>query len=103
MNYDRKSFNEILNLVIDRKIKTVIIENKDRLTRVSFDMWRDLFKNFNCELIVVNGQINSENDEKEIFSDIISLIHCFSMRMYSARRKKKMMILEDDLANEISV
>lgn len=103
LNYDRKSFNEILNLVIERKIKTVIIENKDRLTRVSFDMWRDLFKNFNCELIVVNGQINSESDEKEIFSDIISLIHCFSVRMYSARRKKKMMILEDDLTNEISV
>lgn len=103
LNYDRKSFNEMLKLIIERKIKTVIVENKDRLTRVSFDMWKDLFKNFNCELIVVNGQINSNNEEREIFSDIISLIHCFSMRMYSARRKKKMMIIEEDLTNEISI
>jgi predicted site-specific integrase-resolvase len=81
----------------------VIVENKDRLTRVSFDMWKELFRNFNCSLVVVNEPINSENDEKEIFADIISLIHRFSMRMYSARRKNKMMIVEEDLTNEISI
>ena len=34
---------------------------------------------------------------------IISLLHCFAMRMYSARRKKKITLVEEDLTNEISL
>ena len=102
LSFDRKNFRELLDLVINRHIKTVIIKDKDRLSRISFDMWRDLFKSFNCELIVMNELVSSSSEEKEIFEDIISLIHCFSMRMYSARRKKKIQIVEEDLKNEIS-
>ena len=103
LNYDRKSFKEMLNEIIERKIKYVFIKDKDRLTRVSFDMWNELFNNFNCKLIVINETLNNEYEEKEIFSDIISLIHYFAMRMYSKRRKKKMAILEEDLSNEIGL
>ena len=45
----------------------------------------------------------SENEEKEIFSDIISLLHCFAMRMYSSRRKKKITLVKEDLENEIGL
>ena len=75
LSYDRGDFLSLLNDVIDYKIKNVFITNKDRLTRVSFDMWKTLFKQFNCELKVIN-ETNNENDnnDKEIFNDIISLI-----------------------------
>ena len=92
------------NAIIQYKIKTVIISNKDRLTRVSFDMWKQLFRQFSCELIVANqDETNTENSEKEIFEDIISLLHCFAVRMYSTRRKKKITLVEEDLTNEISL
>ena len=103
LNYDRKSFNELLNLILERKIKNVFIKDKDRLTRVSFDLWKNLFKQFNCNLIVVNETQNNETEEKEIFADIISLLHCFAMRMYSSRRKKKISLVKEDLENEIGL
>lgn len=103
LNYDRKSFSELLNDVIERKVKNVFIKDKDRLTRVSFELWKTLFKNFNCNLIVVNEIQENENDEKEIFADMISLLHCFAMRMYSARRKRKMTLIEEDMKNEIGL
>ena len=103
LNYDRKSFKEMLNEIIERRIKCVFIKDKDRLTRVSFEMWKQLFKNFNCELIVINETQNNEYEEKEIFADIISLVHCFAKRMYSQRRKKKMILVEEDLQNEIGL
>ena len=63
-----------------------------------------MFEYFMCNLIVANqDNENNENTEKEIFDDIISLLHCFAMRMYSARRKKKIARVEEDLANEIGV
>lgn len=67
-------------------------------------MWKTLFKQFNCELKVIN-ETNNENDnnDKEIFNDIISLLHCFAMKMYSARRKKKITLIKEDLGNEIGL
>ena len=68
-------------------------------------MWKDLFAKFNCELKNINEDeiTTSENEEKEIFSDIISLLHCFAMRMYSSRRKKKITLVKEDLENEIGL
>lgn len=102
LTFDRENFQKILFEVLDRKVKTLIIRDKDRLTRVSFEMWKSLFRNFNCEIIVMNELQNNKSEEQEIFEDIISMIHCFSMRMYSSRRKKKIQLVEEDLKNELN-
>ena len=73
---------------------------KDRLSRVSFDMFKNLFKNFNCDIVVMNDTDDNKTIEKEIFSEIISLVHCFAMKMYSSRRKAKMKNLEEELKLE---
>lgn len=104
LNYDRGEFQNMVNDIINHQIKIVIISNKDRLTRVSFDMWKQLFKQFHCELIVTNEDENkNDNSDNEIFSDIISLLHCFAMKMYSNRRKKKINLIKEDIENEIGV
>lgn len=104
LDYERGEFQKMFYEIINHNIKTVIISNKDRLSRVSFNMWKQAFEYFMCNLIVANqDNENGENAEREIFEDIISLLHCFAMRMYSARRKKKITLVEEDLANEIGV
>lgn len=97
LNFDRKEFKSLLKQILDHKIEAVIVTHKDRLTRLSFDMWRELFNEFGCKVIVMNKE---EDDDKGIFEDIISMMHCFSMRMYSKRRKKKLELIEEDLKNE---
>jgi predicted site-specific integrase-resolvase len=97
LSFDRKEFKQLIHDVISHKIKTVIISHKDRLSRISFGMWKELFEEFNCTIIVMN---EIEDDDKGIFADIISLLHCFTMKMYSKRRKRKFEIIEEDLKNE---
>ena len=103
LNFDRGEFLQLLHKVMNFEVKTVLVTNKDRLTRVSFNLWRDLFKHFNCELIAINELNPTEDDDSEIFADIISLLHCFAMKMYSNRRKKKLNLIKEDLENETSV
>ena len=64
-------------------------------------MWKELFSYFSCEIVVLNDikEIN-DYEEKEIFEDIISMLHCFAMRMYSKRRKNKLKLLEENLQVE---
>ena len=83
-------------------IRILYVTYKDKLSRISFDMFKRLFSEFGCEIIVINDTDDKAN-ETEIFEEIISMLHCFAMRMYSRRRKKKLEIMEEDLKNEISL
>ena len=102
MSYDRGEFKSLLSDVLSFKIKTIVISNKDRFSRISFNMWKELFESYNCNIIVMNDDIdNSESAEKEIFEDIISLIHCFAMKMCSKRRKNKLKMIKENLEVEL--
>lgn len=94
----------MLEDVLNYRINSIYITYKDRFSRISFDMFERLFLEYNCKIIVINKTESiAEEDEKEIFSDIISMIHYFAMRMYSRRRKKKMELIKDDLKNELDL
>ena len=101
LSFDRGEFQSLLLDVIQYKVKEVYITDKDRFSRISFNMWKELFSYFNCTIVVLNDvKEKSESEEKEIFSDIISLIHCFAMKMYSKRRKNKLKLIEENLEAE---
>lgn len=104
MNFDRKQFRSMLEDVLNYRISSIYITNKDRFSRISFDMFERLFLEYNCKIIVINKiESTTEDDEKEVFSDIISMLHCFAMKMYSRRRKKKMELIKEDLKNELDL
>lgn len=94
LHFDRKEFKLLLMDVINHKISNIVISHKDRLTRVSFDMWKEFFNEFDCNIIVMNEE---EDDDKGIFTDIISLLCYLSMKICSKRRRKKIEILKESL------
>lgn len=93
----REQFFELLDEVLAGKVKRVVITYKDRISRVGFELFTYLFKKFGCEIIVIS-EIGSEKlDSEEIFEEIVSLLHCYSMKLYSSRKVKKIKeILEDN-------
>jgi len=86
----RKDFFKLLDEIIDHKVERVIIAYKDRLSRVGFDLFYHLFKQFGAEIIVVSEVGDHKLDSEEVFEEIVSLLHCYSMKMYSKRNKTKM-------------
>ena len=87
MNEDRIGFNKLLKDIIERKVDTVYITYKDRLTRFGFKYFETFFDLFDTKIVVLNN-IEQENLEQELTEDLISIIHHFSMKMYSNRRKE---------------
>lgn len=85
----RKQFFDMLDLIIQGKVKRVVVTHKYRLSRVGFDLFKHLFDKFGTEIVVVSDYLDPKTDEQELFSEIISLLHCFAMRQYSSRRKLK--------------
>ena len=91
---NRDDFFKLLDLILQGKVKQVVITHKDRLSRVGFDLFKYLFDHYNTKIVVVSDEENPKTDEQELFEEIISLLHCFSMRMYSHRRKERRSIEE---------
>lgn len=88
MNENREELNKIVKLVLDKKVDKIFITYKDRLTRFGFDYFKNIFELNGTEIVVLNNPIDEEDEEKEITQDLISIIHHFSMKMYSNRRKQ---------------
>jgi predicted site-specific integrase-resolvase len=87
MNEDRRDLNELIKLVVENKVNKVFISYKDRLTRFGYNYFEYIFKMFGTEIEVVN--LTKEEDfQTELTQDLISIIHHFSMKMYSNRGKE---------------
>ena len=74
-------------MIFQGEVETLIVENKDRLVRFGFDMFEKFFKYFGCQIIVLNDAIENKTYEQELTDDLISVIHYFTMKSYSHRRK----------------
>ena len=80
MNDNRKILNKIL---LNQDNKTIIVENKDRLTRFGFNYIKNLLELQDRFIIVVNEN-NSPDDD--LMKDLISIITSFCCRLYGMRR-----------------
>ena len=90
----RKDFMEMLEYILKNEVERIVISYKDRLSRVGFDLFKGLFSSFGCNIEVMYDSSDKITDEKEIFEEIVSLLHCYSMKMYSKRRGKVLEISE---------
>ena len=99
----RKDFFKMLDLILAYKVDKVVIAYKDRISRIGFELFKHLFAKFGTEIIVVSGIGSEKLDTKEISEEITSLLHCYSMKLYSERRKKKLIKeLVEEETNETS-
>ena len=99
LNYNRKKWNQLLNEVMDNKIKTIVISNKDRFIRFGYDWFEKFCEKFHTSIIVVNNETLSPNEE--LVQDIISILHVFSCRLYGLRKYKKQIKEDDEIAKEL--
>lgn len=99
LNYNRKKWNQLLNEVMDNKIKTIVISNKDRFIRFGYDWFEKFCEKFHTSIIVVNNETLSPNEE--LVQDIISILHVFSCRLYGLRKYKKQIKEDEEIAKEL--
>lgn len=92
----RKDFFNLLDDVTNGKVERVVITYKDRLSRVGFELFYHLFKKYHTEIIIMSEVGSQKLDSEEIFEEIVSLLHCYSMKLYSKRKGQKIKnILEE--------
>ena len=98
MSSDRKGFNYVCQEIIKGNVELLVIENKDRLLRFGYEIFEDFFKYFGTKILVLNDTLENKTYEQELTEDLISIIHYFTMKSCSHRRKLNK--LRKELENE---
>ena len=83
---NRKGFFEMLDEILNYRVEKVVITYKDRLSRVGFELFKNLFQRFGTEIVVISEVGDAKLDSEEVFEEIVSMLHFYSMKLYSKRR-----------------
>lgn len=99
LNYNRKKWNRLIDRCMTNEISTIIITHKDRFIRFGYDWFESFLAKFNVEIIVVNNE--SLSPQEELVQDIISILHIFSCRIYGLRKYKKKIREDEEVEKSI--
>lgn len=92
LNYKRKNWNQLLDMVINKEVNTIYITYKDRFVRFGFDWFEFLCNKFGTNIIVLNNKNSSPKEE--LIEDLVSIIHIFSYKVYGLQKYKSQ--IKDD-------
>lgn len=97
LNENRRGLNKLIKDIKNNKIKTVIITNKDRLTRFGFTYLNELFQAYDCNIIVLDINESHEDLNQELMLDFMALSASFSGKFYCLRgyRQQQQQLLKD--------
>ena len=76
----------LLDIVEKREIESIIVAHKDRLVRFGFEWFEEFCRKHGTRIIVINHE--SMSPQEEMTKDLLSIIHCFSSRLYGLRKYK---------------
>jgi predicted site-specific integrase-resolvase len=87
LNFKRKAFLKIVDDLVHYRLGKLIVAHKDRLVRFGFELLQHLCREHGCELLVINSEKLSP--EQEMVQDLMTIVHCFSSRLYGLRNYRK--------------
>lgn len=87
LNYKRRGFNRLMEMVELGHVRCIVIAHRDRLVRFGYGYFEAFCERHNTKLIVVNG--DSLSPEQELVQDLIAIITVFGARLHGLRSYKK--------------
>ncbi len=87
LNYKRKQFLRLMEMIELGQVRRLLIAHRDRLVRFGYDYFEAFCQRHNTEIIVMNGE--SMSPEQELVRDLIAIVTVFSARLHGLRSYKK--------------
>ena len=93
VNYRKKGLKRLIEKILNRQVKRVVLTHKDRLLRMGAELVFALCEARNVEVVMIN-QGEEPTFEEELVQDVLEIITVFSARMYGARSHKNRKLVE---------
>ena len=83
LNYKRRRFNRLMEMIELGQVRRLIIAHRDRLVRFGYEYFEAFCERHHTELVVINGEAMSP--EQELVRDLIAIVTVFSARLHGLR------------------
>ena len=87
LNFKRRKFLKILERIYSSDISAFVVAYPDRALRLGFPLLEWLCQQARVKLVVLNERQLSP--QQELVEDLLSILHCFSGRLYGLRKYQK--------------
>lgn len=99
LSYNRKKWNQLLEEVMEQKIKTIVVTHQDRFIRFGYDWFERFCEKFHTTIVIVNNEELSP--QEELVQDMLSILHVFSCRLYGLRKYKNQIKRDEEIVKEL--
>jgi len=89
---DRRGFQKLLRMVMNKEVYRVIVAYSDRLTRFGFKTLEQFFKGYGTEIVVIDRE--EKTPQEELVEDLITIISHFAGKLYGMRSHKYRKVVE---------
>lgn len=87
MNYNKKGLRALLEMILRRQMKRLVLTHKDRLLRFGAELVFALCDLQGIEIVIIH-QGDRPSIEEELVQDVLELVTVFSARLYGERSHK---------------
>ena len=94
MNYKKKGLNMLLEMILRKQMKRLVITHKDRLLRFGSELVFALCGLQGIEIVIIHKG-DQPTFEEELAKDVLEIITVFSARLYGSRSHKNKKLIED--------
>ena len=100
MNYSKKGLQELLERILRRRMRRLVITHKDRLLRFGAELVFSLCEQQGIEVVIIH-QGDQPTFEQELANDVLEIITVFSARLYGARSHKSRRLITELTEGEV--
>src|SRR5437763_1792547 len=87
LNFKRPKFTALVDSVVADEVAMLVVAHKDRLARFGFELLQHLCRKHGCELLVLNTE--KVSPEQEMVQDLMAITRCFSSRLDGLRNYRR--------------
>ncbi|QUV79150.1 IS607 family transposase [Chloracidobacterium thermophilum] len=96
LNFKRPKFLALLERVRAGDVGTIVVARRDRLCRFGFEFVEWYCHQYGCEVLVLDDDHLSP--QQELVEDILTILHCFSSRLYGLGKYRTAIEKDTDLS-----
>ncbi|NOQ14407.1 MAG: IS607 family transposase [Methyloprofundus sp.] len=93
MNYHKKGLKQLLEMILKKQIRRIVLTHKDRLLRFGAELVFSLCEIQGIEIVIINKG-EQPSFEEELAEDVVEIMTVFSARLYGSRSHKSKKIIE---------
>jgi putative resolvase len=93
MNYRKPGLNQLLEMILRKQMRRLVITHKDRLLRFGSELVFALCAQQQIEIVIIHKG-EQPSFEEDLAKDVLEIITVFSVRLYGSRSKKNKKLME---------